>query len=128
MPITNYRSAKTQYRQGEMAIAKFTASGGAASTFTRVSGSNQVSNNKISVGALSSSTFTLTGPKVRLATLICAYVISNSAVAANQRTLYPTSEYNAATGQQTFVMVDNAGALATPAAGAILVFSFQFAG
>lgn len=123
-----YTRQKHQYRNAETVIGKFTASGGAASTFTRVSGSNEVSNTKMTVGTLAASIFTLTFPKCRRATVIAYQHQAATPTVANMRILQRNAEANPTAGTVAFTITDQqTGALAVPTVGDILTFVVEMA-
>lgn len=115
MTITNYRSQKSQYRQGEHIIAKFTVTTGGV--FTRVSGSNQVSNGKVSCGNATSGAFVLNFPKCRLATVVSATFNSGTVTAADQRWIVQQGEPNTAAGTCAMAFIVGAGTGTNPPAG-----------
>lgn len=140
MPFTNYRSQKSQYRQSERLIAKFTCNlAGASGTWLRASGSNQVSNNKVTIGTVNAifngvtpgaNRFVVSMPRSKLVTLNHAryYPDSASGAVGAQRTLYPLSDLPVDSGglfNWIFLMVDNAGALALPVLASGLSFGWE---
>jgi hypothetical protein len=148
MPFTNYRSQKTQYRQAERLFAKFNCNlGGANATFLRgptpgvSSGSNQVSNTKVTIGTFATAfsgvtpganSFVIAMPKTRLVTLCSAiyYPAAGGALVTDQRTLYPATDLPVVSGGNNtwqFLMLSNAGVLATPATNSTLSFVWEIA-
>lgn len=136
MPFTNYRSQKAQYRQAERIIAKFTCNlAGAAGTFVRASGSNQVSNNKVTIGPVGTpgaSQFVVSMPKARLITLVSAihYPAAASATVTEQRELFPLTDLPVAVGALntwTFLMLSNVGVAGLPVLNCGLSFIWEIA-